>query len=176
MSTASLAACPYLPPARAGLNWRDLNRWRDAQGAEFYETALAYGQTLWTQGLTARAILAVDRALYAELSGDEAVLREWPWPYAAIGWLVKNNPAETFMGNPRVHYQHLADRVRGDRSEQKKWRAWAAWAVVREIAPELEPDPKHVVREPTLAEIETGLDTHGAVDETAVWRAAIGPF
>jgi len=167
-------ACPHLPPAREGLTWRDLNRWRANQGAAFYETALAYGQTLWTQGLTARAILAVDRALYADLTGQEAVLRQWPWPYAAIGWLVTHNPADTFMGNPRVHYQHLADRVRGERADLKKWRAWAAWAVVRRVAPELPPDPKHSVLEPGVEEIAAGLNAHGATGETVIWRAALG--
>ena len=26
-----------------------------------------------------------------------------------------------------LDYQHLADRVRGERADLKKWRAWAAW-------------------------------------------------
>lgn len=172
--TAAIAPCPHLPEPTMGMSWRSISRYRDDQGAAFYLTALQYGQYLWRQSLSARALLAVDRALYADLRGDEAVLAEWPWPYAAIGWLVANNPENVFIGNPRVHYQHLADRVRGDRMEQKKWRAWAAWAVVRNIAPELPADPKHDVAEPTLAEIEAGLSAHGASGEAAIWRAVLG--
>ncbi len=147
-------------------------RWRNDQGGEFYVTALAYGQFLWRKGLSARALLAVDRGLYADLSGDEAELQDWPLPYRAIGWLVANNPPGVFIGNPRVHYQHLADRVRGDRFEQKKWRAWAAWAVVRQVAPDYPADPKHDVVEPTFAEIENGLAEFGVSGEVEMWRAA----
>lgn len=156
------------------MSWRDLSVWRDDQSADFYVTALAYGQYLWRKSLSARALLAVDRALYAELQGDEEVLARWPLPYRAIGWLVANNPEGVFIGNPRVHYQHLADRVRGDRAEQKKWRAWAAWAVVRYVAPDWSNDPKHDVVEPSLAEVEAGLRAHGAQGEAEVWLAVLG--
>jgi len=176
MATGFEIACPYLPPGRNDLTWRDLNRWRNDQGPEFYETALAYGQTLWARGLTARSLLAVDRGLYADLTGDESVLIPWPWPYAAIGWLVASNPVGTFMGNPRVHYQHLADRVRGERGAQKKWRAWAAWAVVRRAAPGLGADPKHAVEEPTKTDVADGLFAHGARGELAIWREAMAQF
>lgn len=164
---------PYLPEPNGDMSWRDLSPYRDDQGPAFYETALRYGQCLWLKGLSARALLAVDRALYADLQGDEDILAEWPWPYRAIGWLVANNPEGVFIGNPRVHYQHLADRVRGERAEQKKWRAWAAWAVVRQVAPEYPHDPKHEVAEPTLEEIDAALAGCGAAGEVAVWRAVI---
>lgn len=155
------------------MNWRDLAPWRDDPGPAFYEVALAYGQTLWQRGLSARALLATDRALYADLTGDEAVLTRWPWPYAAIGWLVAHNPPGAFIGNPRVHYQHLADRVRGARLDQKRWRAWAAWAVVRRVAPSLPGDPRHAVAEPPAEAIARGLTAHGARGEAIVWRAAL---
>ncbi|WP_269539078.1 hypothetical protein [Cerasicoccus fimbriatus] len=172
----TVANCPYLPPAPDRMSWRDLAAWREQQGPEFYAIALAYGQYLWRQGLSARALLAVDRGLYADLTGSEAILADWPLPYRAIGWLVANNPPGVFIGNPRVHYQHLADRVRGERAEQKKWRAWAAWAVVRQVAPDYSADPKHDVAEPTLEQIEDGLTQHGASGEVAVWQALIDEF
>ena len=93
-------------------------------------------------------------------------------PYRAIGWMVKQ-PADAFTGNARVHYQHLADRVRGERAELKKWRAWAAWAVTRHVRPDLESDPKLVVTEPTHAEIEAGLHAHGLATEIAEWHKAL---
>lgn len=169
----SVLDCPHLPTPTAHMTWRDLAQWRDDQGGAFYLTALTYGQFLWRQQLSARALLAVDRGLYADLQGNEAELTHWPLPYRAIGWLVANNPADTFIGNPRVHYQHLADRVRGERCEQKKWRAWAGWAVVRSVAPGYPADPKHAVTEPTLDEIQAALAEFGVPGEIAMWQAAL---
>ena len=100
------------------------------------------------------------------------MLTEYPMPYRAIGWMVKQ-PADTFTGNARVHYQHLADRVRGERADLKKWRAWAAWAVTRYVRPDLTGDPKHIVSEPTHAEIEAGLSTYCVSGEIDEWRRAL---
>lgn len=165
--------CPSLPAALPGMDWRSLNRHRVSQGAEFYETALRYAQHLWQRGLSARALLAVDRALFTALSGDEPILREWPLPYAAVPWMQRNNPESVFIGNPRVHYQHLADRVRGARAEQKRWRAWACWALIRRAAPELEGDSRHVVEEPSEDLVETMLARYGIAGEAALWRSAL---
>jgi hypothetical protein len=166
------APCPFLPSCGRELSWRDLAEHRDNRGPELYRLCLEYGQQLWLDGLPARALLAVDRALYCDVPGDDPVLQEYPLPYRTIGWMV-SQPADGFTGNARVHYQHLADRVRGERAEIKKWRAWGAWAVVRQAHPELPPDPRHEVTEPTLAEIESGLRTHGVSGEVAVWREAL---
>jgi hypothetical protein len=73
-----------------------------------------------------------------------------------------------------VHYQHLADRVRGERADIKKWRAWAAWALVRQARPELPHDPKHAVTEPTHTEITAGLNAHGIAGEASLWRECLG--
>jgi hypothetical protein len=132
---------------------------------------LEYGQQLWLDGLPARALLAVDRALYCDVAPDDEAVLAYPLPYRAIGWLVAQ-PAEGFTGNARVHYQHLADRVRGERAEQKRWRAWAAWAIVRKVRPDLPGDPKHAVTEPTPTEIAAALTRHGIRDEAATWRQA----
>ena len=164
--------CPFLPSCGRPLSWRDLNALRDDQGPELYRLCLEYGQQLWLDNLPARALLAVDRALYCDVSDDAEVLTEYPMPYRAIGWMVKQ-PSETFAGNARVHYQHLADRVRGERAELKKWRAWAAWAVTRHARPDLEGDPKHIVIEPTHAEIEAGLRDFGVSGEITEWRQAL---
>ena len=167
------ARCPHLPDPVEAMDWKHLNAHRETLGGEFFLTALRYGQQLWTDNLPARALLAVDRALYANLKGDEPELRDHPLPYAAIAWLVKNNPDDTFTGNARVHYQHLADRVRGDREYLKRWRAWAAWALVRRVRPDLPADPKHAVVEPDEALIAAELALHGIPGEVAMWRAAL---
>ena len=164
--------CPFLPSCGRLLSWRDLNALREDQGPELYRLCLEYGQQLWLDDLPARALLAVDRALYCDVPSDADVLTEYPMPYRTIGWMVKQ-PSENFAGNARVHYQHLADRVRGERVELKKWRAWAAWAVTRHARPDLEGDPKHVVAEPTHAEIEAGLRAHGLASEIAEWHKAL---
>lgn len=163
------APCPFLPSCGRTLDWRDLAEHRAEPGAELYLLCLEYAQQLWLDDLPARALLAVDRALYCDVPADAPSLQAYPLPYAAIGWLV-GQPSEAFTGNPRVHYQHLADRVRGERADLKKWRAWAAWAVVRRVRPELPADPLHAVKEPTHDEIAEGLRAHGHVGEAELWR------
>lgn len=150
-----------------------MNAHRGEQGAAFYLTALRYGQYLWKKNLPARALLAVDRALLTDIRGDEPEAAGNPMPYRAVAWMVVNNPEGEFTGNARVHYQHLADRVRGDGADRKRWRAWACWARVRRVRPDLEADPKHVFREPDEAEIGAGLDVHGVPGETSAWREAM---
>ncbi len=165
------APCPYLPAVKRNLSWRDLNALRDNQGAELYQLCLEYGQQLWLEQLPARALLAVDRALYCDVPAKALCLKLNPLPFAAIGWLVAQ-PTIEFTGNARVHYQHLADRVKGERAAQKKWRAWAAWAIVCQVRPDLPSDPKHEVVEPSLNEIKSGLETHGIAGEVDAWLQA----
>lgn len=165
--------CPFLPSCGRTLSWRDLAEHREERGAELYILCLEYGQQLWLDGLPARALLAVDRALYCDVKESDEALRTYPLPYAAIRWLV-SQPSDAFTGNARVHYQHLADRVRGDRAAIKKWRAWAAWALVRQARPDLPNDPKHAVTEPTHAEIAEGLTAFGIYGEAHLWRECLG--
>ena len=153
---------------------RALSAHGPARDAAFYLTALTYAQYLWQRGLAARAILKLDRALGADLRGDEPVLREWPLPYAAMGWLLRQAPPDVFIGNPRVHFQHLADRMNEPRREQRRWRTWACWALCRAVRPEFPADPKHRVTEPTLALIAQKLDAYGIAGETARWQKAMG--
>ena len=164
--------CPFLPSCGRALSWRDLAIWREERGPELDLTCLEYGQRLWLDGLPARALLAVDRALYCDVAPEDDAVVAYPLPYRAIGWMV-GQPAEGFTGNARVHYQHLADRVRGERADLKKWRAWAAWAIVRRVRPDLPGDPKHLVTEPTQADIEAGLRIYGVNGEIDEWRRAL---
>lgn len=145
----------------------------DTRGAEFYHACLEYGHSLWSRGLAARAILCLDRAMGADLRGDEPVLAQWPMPYAAMVWFMQHTPPDVFIGNPRVHFQHYADRLRDPRRDQRRWRAWACWALACATKPEWPGDPKHTVDEPTLEQIATGLDAHGHPGETALWRSVL---
>ncbi len=165
-------ACPYLPSPREGLDWRTLHQHRgEARGAEFYFSCLEYGHSLWQRGFAARAILCLDRALGAELHGDEPVLREWPLPYAAMAWVLRAAPSETLVGNPRVHFQHYAGRMNAPRREQRQARAWACWAITRAVLPQLAGDPRHAIEEPSLEEIAARLAAYGHPGEAELWRA-----
>lgn len=163
--------CPYLPIPRPNLDWRILNQFRDQdRGSEFYHACLEYGQDLWQRHLPARALLCLDRAMGADLRDEEAVLSKFPLPYAAMHWLMVHTPRDVFIGNPRVHFQHYADRLKAPRREQRRARAWACWALACKTNPQWPNDPKHDVVEPTLDGIEQELATHGHLGEAGLWR------
>jgi hypothetical protein len=173
MTAVRLPHCPHLPEPRPRMDWSHFKVHGRDRGPEFYTTALEYGHYLWQRGFAARAILSLDRALGAELTGREPVLARWPLPYAAMAWFLAHTPEGVFTGNPRVHFQHLADRMNEPRREQRRWRAWACWAITRRVRPHLPDDPRHRVAEPTEAQIAARLAAHGLQGEPAVWRAAL---
>ncbi len=170
-----LPPCPHLPRLSPDitLDFRILHELGDDRGEVFYQRCLEYAHYLWQRGLAARGMLAADRALLADLHGDEPVLAEHPLPYAALAWMIAATPPGVFLGNPRVHYQHLADRVRGHRQAQRSARAWACWHLARVVRPELPPDPRHTVQEPSLETTASALDAHGIAGERRVWQAAL---
>lgn len=173
MSTA-FPSCPYLPDPRPGLDWQALHAFRKTdRGAEFYYACLEYGHTLWRKGFAARALLCLDRAFGAELTGSEPLLQRHPLPYRAMAWLIAQTPKGVFLGNPRVHFQHYADRMNEPRREQRRWRAWACWALARAVRPDLPDDPRHRVVEPTFERIEAALRTYGHPGEAQLWRAEL---
>lgn len=172
--SVTLPSCPHLPAARADLDWRALHMHReDERRDDFYYACLEYGQSLWQRGMAARALLCLDRALGADLRGDAPVLRDWPLPYAAMAWCIAQTPAGIFIGNPRVHFQHYADRMNEPRCEQRRWRAWACWALARAVRPELPGDPRHQVAEPARALIAAKLEQHGLPGEAALWQTVL---
>lgn len=101
------------------------------------------------------------------------MLQSWPMPYAAMVWFMIHTPPEVFIGNPRVHFQHYADRLREPRREQRCWRAWACWALAKAAKPEWPGDPKHQVIEPTLEVIAEKLDQHGHDGEAQLWQSVL---
>jgi hypothetical protein len=167
----ALPPCPHLPVPRPGLDWRALHAFREGdRGADFYFACLEYGHALWQKGYAARSLLCLDRAFGADLSGEEPVLRDHPLPYAAMAWLIAKTPDDAFLGNPRVHFQHYADRVNPPRQEQRRWRSWACWALTRVVRPEFPADPRHRVVEPTLAAIAAALERYGHPHEAELWQ------
>lgn len=166
----ALPPCPHLPTPPAGLDHRHLGRHDEARGAEFYVSCLEYGHALWQRGLAARAVLCLDRAMGADLRDDDPVLARHPMPYAAMAWFLARTPPSIFIGNPRVHFQHYADRMNEPRRAQRAARAWACWELARRLRPEWSADPRHAVTEPTESDIAAALDAHGLRGETALWR------
>jgi hypothetical protein len=167
-----LPPCPHLPPPRPGLDWRTLNAFGAGdRGDRFYDACLEYAHSLWHRKHAARAILCLDRAMGADLKGNEPILGQWPMPYSAMVWFMKHTPKDVFIGNPRVHFQHYADRMNEPRKEQRRWRAWACWALARKVMHGLPGDPRHKVDEPTIKEIEAKLARHGLPGEAALWHA-----
>ncbi len=166
----SSPSCPTLPAPDPGMDYRSLRNHGQQRDAAFYESCLKYGQALWLQGLSARAILCLDRAMGADLRGDETILQHYPIPYTALVWILTHNPHGNFIGNPRIHFQHYADRLGEPRKVIRKWRAWACWYLTRKILPELPGDPKHRVQEPEEIDIFLGLQQYGLYGEAVQWR------
>ena len=155
------------------MDWRAFNQHGEDRGAAFYGTALEYGQYLWMNGRVARAILCLDRAMGADLAGDDAVVSSWPMPYAAMAWFLAHTPEGIFTGNPRVHFQHYADRMNEPRRAQRQARAWACWALARRVRPDLAGDPRHRVEEPSEAAIAASLSQWGLSGEAAEWQRVL---
>ena len=169
----ALPPCPFLPGPRAGLDWRLLHAHRQAaRRSDFYLDCLEYGHALWLRGRPAPAILCLNRAFAAELSGEEAVLSAWPLPYAALAWFLRHAPPSLFLGNPRVHFQHYAVRIRMNQPqrERRRWRAWACGALARAVLPRLPGDARIEMAEPSEEEIGLRLGEHGFPGEPATWR------
>ena len=168
-----LPPCPHLPTPRPEMDFRVYAPYGESRGAGFYGAALEYGNYLWQHRLPARAILCLDRAMGAEVGPSDAILGSWPMPYAGIAWILREVPRDLFCGNPRVHFQHYADRMNEPRRLIRTWRSWACWAITCEVRPELPADPHHAVREPALAEIGAALDAFGLPGESDLWRAQL---
>ncbi len=164
-------ACPFLPSSEQDCNYRILRQHGTRRDADFYFSALCYGHHLWHQGHAGRALLALTRALYADLDGSENILRDYPLPYQAIQWIVEKHRSDDFPGNPRLSYQHQACRMRAPRRAQRSARAWAVWAIICRARPQLCGDPS--LPEWDHVTIADELAQHGIQGELAIWKKVI---
>lgn len=172
--------CPWLPAVHschgAPPGGREILRSLGAdRGARFYQAALAWGQERWCAGYPARAVLALARALYAEVGCGHLVCLEWPLPYRALRWVFSRYPeAHGFRGNPRISFQHQADRMKGRNASLRRARAWAVWVLVREELPDLPGDPLHVVTPPERDEVREWLRREASEAESELWWSVLG--
>ncbi len=164
--------CPYLPEPEARMSHRCLTELRGDDPEVFYRTALQYGHYLWLNGHAGRAILAITRALYADLDETAEILKQWPLPYAALKWIVAHHTSDDFPGNPRISFQHQATRLRGDRQKLRRARAWAVWALISAARPNLPNDTEQAITFPNMEEIAGSLQAQGHHDEVALWQNA----
>lgn len=172
-----LPDCPFLPFPEVPLTAAAMRRFGDDRGAEFYLGALECGHSLWRQGLPAQAILQLNRAFSADLDGSEPVLRDWPLPYEAAAWIMRNRMEDQFIGNPRRHFQHLATRMVEPRKELRTWRAWACWRLACLTFPDYPADEWQIqeegIVEPTPEQIAANLERLGLPGEVEIWRRAL---
>lgn len=128
-------ACPLLPEVEEVLTAEATAVFKRDYTADFYHASLRYAQSLWLEGKAAQALLQLNKAFMAELDGTEEILRNWPLPYDAKRWVMLNCPKGEFLGNPIRHYQHLATRMSGPRTELRRWRAWACFHLAEAVLP-----------------------------------------
>ncbi|MEM1443275.1 MAG: hypothetical protein AAGF67_13090 [Verrucomicrobiota bacterium] len=118
----------------------------------------------------------MNRAFGADLTGEEAILLDYPLPYSAMVWVMKYRRKEDFIGNPRRHFQHLATRMVEPRKEIRSWRAWGCWWYSCQIFPDLSADDDQIrsegILEPTKSEIARTLDQVGVPGECQCWERA----
>jgi hypothetical protein len=171
---ALVSICPHLPAAESMRDASALAAHGASRDEGFYLTALEYAQCLWQQGLPARALLLINRAMGCDLTGASAILGRHPMPYAAVAWILTHHEAAHFIGNPRRHWQHLATRMAGPRPEIRTWRAWACWALARRILPHCPADEIQLAREPIAEPLVGGilekLAALGLPHEAALWH------
>jgi hypothetical protein len=140
----------------------------------FYLRALQCAQSLWIQGLPAQAILMLNKAL-SLAPIHLPIMDQFPYPYAALTYLMENCPTDVFMGNPRRHWQHLATRMSGDFSQLRIARAWACWAIACKILPEktFPADHQQLIKEnitePSFISIHRSLQQQATLQEVQTW-------
>ncbi len=107
------------------------------RGSAFYQDALRYAQSQWVSGKPAQAVLQLDKAWMADLPAGHPVLVSDPVPYPALAWILARAADGTcgYLGNPVRHFQHLASRMSGPRSEIRAWRAWLCLHLSEQVLP-----------------------------------------
>ncbi len=144
-------ACPWLPEVSGVHDVAAMRAHAAVKGVGFYEAALHYAHFQWRVGKPAQALLQLNKAWMADLGEGGEILEILPPPYRALAWIIENGAAGEcgFLGNPVRHFQHLASRMSGPRSEVRIWRAWVCFHLAEGIlgSGEFPRDGRQIVRE-----------------------------
>ena len=157
----------------------DMRSYRERGGGDFYLAALRCAQSLWQMGKPAQSILMLNKAWSVDITGNEQILIKWRPPYMALRWILENAPPDAFLGNPVRHFQHLASRMSGPRSEVRAWRAWACMHLGEAVLPStlFARDVVQVEKEgliiPDLKECLRKIQTLGWADESDDLKGAL---
>ena len=173
-------ACPLLPETEEVLTAEATAVFKRDYTVDFYHASLRYAQSLWLEGKAAQALLQLNKSFMAELDGTEEILGHWPLPYAAKRWVMLNCPPGEFLGNPVRHYQHLATRMSGPRTELRRWRAWGCFHLAESILPvESNPRDEHQIADeriviPSVEQVLESLERLGLPGEGALLVKVLG--
>lgn len=128
-------ACPWLPEVEGTHDYLITRRHGFTKGVEFYLDALRYAQSQWIARKPAQAILQLNKAWMADLSGGEPELLANPPPYQALAWILENAAYghHGYLGNPVRHFQHLASRMTGPSTVIRSWRAWSCFHLAERV-------------------------------------------
>jgi hypothetical protein len=179
-SEFSNPTCPWLPELSALLDASVTRHHSAVKGPEFYEAALRYAHSHWLGGKPAQAMLQLTKAWMADLGEAPVILGELPPPYCALVWIMEMAAAgeRGFLGNPVRHFQHLASRMSGPRSEARSWRAWVCFHLAEKVLPpgDFPRDGVQIVREglwiPSWQHSLSRLGKYGWPGEAACASAA----
>ena len=171
--------CPFLPEIDRVWLAAELRGYvRGCADAAHYRAALCCAQSRWQDHRPAQALLMLNRAFALALPPDTPVIREFPWPYAALVWILKNSASlekdAAYLGNPRRHFQHLATRMQnGPLQELRVARAWACWWLTCHVRKEFPADTEQLeregIREPDAQSIYAGLERLAGPAEAELW-------
>lgn len=141
------------------MSYRDLQEPQNRQSR--FQQACTYANFLWINGLPARAVLALCRAIYLP-PGDVPYGRVQP--YRAHVWFLKNHRCHGFLGNPRISFARQATRIPSVQ-DLKIHRAWAMWHLSIAAIPELPPDPQVTESPPPVETLAHYLNANGLQGE-----------
>lgn len=163
--------CPWLPEVKEIHDFSITRKHGSHRGPAFYQDALRYAQSQWISGKPAQAILQIDKAWMADSPGDHG------HPYQALVWILRHaaDGGAGYLGNPVRHFQHLASRMSGPRSELRSWRAWICLHLAERVLPPGFPrDGRQIAREglwiPGLWRCISAIRHHGWSGETDAFR------
>lgn len=147
------------------------------QGDDLYLQRLGYAQFLLSQKKPAQALLQINKAFHLKQISD-ATLLDYPWPYAAVAWIMRFATDDGFTGNPVRHFQHYATRMSGDHAELRTWRAWACFYLAYKILEESDfpRDEQQICEEGLVIPSQDVVSNKLPKEETVIWQAAFNKW